>query len=372
MSRAAIVGLGMTPFGKHKDRSVEDLGVQAVEEALADSGIDRALIDTTYSSNVLGGGGVGQRVLEQTGMLGHAVVNVENACASGSTAVHLARQAVESGAADAVLVLGVEKMTGMFQGGISLDRTDRPTQLGLTMPAIYALWAQRYASVYGISTEEFAKVAVKNRAYGALNPLAMFQTEVSLEEVLASRPVADPLTLLQCCANSDGAAALVVIRDELLGSTTREPAWILGSGLASGRPIGPDTDLARSEVSRASGARAFAAAGIKPGDVDIAEIHDAFTIGEVMSTEALGLAPEGTALRQDEGAIPVNVSGGLLSKGHPVGATGVAQVVEIVRHLRGEAGARQVAGASVGIAHTVGGGVATLEAIASGAVVVGV
>jgi acetyl-CoA acetyltransferase len=371
MARAAVVGLGMTPFGKHKERSVEDLGVQAVEEALADSGIDRGLIDTTYSSNVLGGGGVGQRVLEKTGMLGHAVVNVENACASGSTAVHLARQAVESGSADAVLVLGVEKLTGMFQGGISLGRTDRPTQIGLTMPAVYALWAHRYANVYGISPDELANVAVKNRAYGARNPLAMFQKEVSVAEVLESKLIADPLTLLQCCANSDGGAALVIVREELLGSTTREPVWILGSALSSGRPVGPDTDLARSKVSRASGARAYAAAGIKPGDVDIAEIHDAFTIGEVISTEALDLAPEGTALRRDKGAVPINVSGGLLSKGHPVGATGVAQVVEIARHLRGEAGERQVSGASVGIAHTVGGGVATLEAIASGVVVLG-
>ena len=129
-------------------------------------------------------------------MLGHAVVNVENACASGSTAVHLARKPVESGSADAALVLGVEKMTGMFQGGISLGRTDRPTQIGLTMPAVYALWAHRYAEVYGISTDELAKVAVKNRAHGARNPLAMFQKEVSVAEVLESKPIADPLTLL--------------------------------------------------------------------------------------------------------------------------------------------------------------------------------
>lgn len=372
MTRVAVVGIGMTPFGKHEDLSLEELGAAAVREAVDDGGLDPGSIDAVFSSNVLGGGGAGQRILERVGLLGIPVVNVENACASGSTAVHLARQAVAAGDADAVLVIGAERMTGMFQGGISLDRSDRPTRIGLTMPAIYALWAQRYIHVNGLDARDLARVSVKNRAFGALNPLAMFRKEVTLDDVLGSRPVADPLTLLQCCANSDGAAALLVVREELLPSVSREPVWLLGSGLASGRPIGPSTDLSRSQISRESAQRAYESAGVRPGDIDLAEIHDAFTIGEVMSTEALGLAEYGRTFAAFDDLVPINVSGGLLSKGHPVGATGVAQVVELVRHLRDEAGERQVEGASLAVAHTVGGGVGTLEAIASGAVVLGV
>lgn len=356
----------MTPFGKHENRTLEDLGRAAVQEALAESGWPADRLDLVIGSNVLGGGGAGQRVLEGIGLLGQPVVNVENACASGSTAVHMARCAVEHGAADAVLVVGVEKMTGLFQGGIQLDRTDRPTLIGLTMPAIYALWAQRYCHVHQVDPVALAVITVKNRAYGALNPLALFQKEVTAEEVLQSRPVADPLTLLQCCANSDGAAAVVVLREELVESGV----VLLGSGLASGRPMGPDLDLARSRVSADAAKAAYGSAGIEPSDVDVAEIHDAFTIGEVMSTEALGLAGEGRTL-VDGARVPVNVSGGLLSKGHPVGATGVAQVVELVRQLRGEFGDRGVPGAAIAVAHTVGGGVGTLEAIASGVVVLG-
>lgn len=369
MSRAIVAGVGMTSFGKHQDRSVEDLGAWAVTEALADAGIDPAAVGAVVSANVLGGGGVGQRVLERVGLLGVPVVNVENACASGTTAVHVARHTVESGQADVVLVIGAERMTGLFQGGITLERTDRPTAIGLTMPAIYALWAQAYAERHGVPTDLLASVSVKNRAFGARNPLAMFRAEVTAEDVLASKPVADPLTLLQSCANSDGAAALVLV-SESISTSRRRPVRVLGSGLASGRPMDQATDLARLQVSGASADAAYRAAGIQPAEADLAEIHDAFTIGEVLATEALGLVDEGRALL--DRTIPVNVSGGLLSKGHPVGATGVAQVVELTRQLWGEADERQVPNARIGVAHTVGGGVATLEAIASGTVVVGV
>jgi acetyl-CoA acetyltransferase len=368
MTRALVSGVGMTPFGKHPDESVEDLGAAAVSEALEDAGVAASDIGAVVSSNVLGGGGVGQRVLERVGLLGLPVVNVENACASGSTAVHLARGMIEAGQHDTILVVGAERMTGLFQGGITLDRTDRPTRIGLTIPAVYALWAQAYMQRHGVPPELLANVTVKNRAYGANNPLAMFKAPVTAEEVLASKPVADPLTLLQSCANSDGAAALVLTR-ETDGAGPRRPVRILGSGLASGRPIDRTTDLARLEVSRASAEAAYRSAGLTPQDLDLAEIHDAFTIGEVLATEALGIAGEGRALLDD--LIPINVSGGLLSKGHPVGATGVAQIVELTKQLRGEAGNRQVEGPRTAIAHTVGGGVGTLEAIASGTIIIG-
>jgi acetyl-CoA acetyltransferase len=369
MSEVLIAGMGMTTFGKHENESLEDLGSTALLEALAEAGLEPAEIDSAVSSNVLGGGAVGQRVLERVGLLGIPVINVENACASGSTAVHLAAASIASGAADAVVVLGVERMTGLFQGGITLDRSDRPTAIGLTMPAIYALWADAYARRHGVPVEDLARISVKNRRYGAANPLAMFRAEVTAEEVLASKPVADPLTLLQCCANSDGAAALVLVGDRFR-SRFRGAARVVGTGLSSGRPVSADTDLSRLDVSRRSAAQAFRTAGLTPSAVGLAEIHDAFTIGEVLATEAIGLADAGRALRDD--LVPINVSGGLLSKGHPVGATGVAQVVELARQVTGSAGDRQIDGVRVAVAHTVGGGVGTLEAIASGTVLVSV
>ncbi|GAA5040534.1 acetyl-CoA acetyltransferase [Thermocatellispora tengchongensis] len=376
--RVAVIGTGSVPFGKHEDASLEDLGGSAARAALAEAGFEPGRIEAAFSSNVLGGGGAGQRILARAGVHGVPVVNAENACASGTTAVHLARLAVAAGVHDVVLVVGAEKMTGRFQGGITLDRTDRPTLLGLTMPAIYALNAQRYAYDHGADLDDLAEVSVKNRAAGAANPQAMFRKPVTRAEVLGSRPVADPLTLLQCCANADGAAALVLAAENAV-SSRHDPVWLLGSGLASGSPIGPATEFGTSRPSRLAARRAYAAAGVTPDAIDLAEVHDAFTIGEIMSVEALGLAGPGKALHAVAGGelslggrVPVNAGGGLLSKGHPVGATGVGQVVELVAQLRGRAGERQVGGASLALAHTVGGGVATLDAIASGVVIAGV
>ncbi|MEU0469796.1 thiolase family protein [Amycolatopsis sp. NPDC006131] len=376
--RVAVIGTGLVPFGKHEDTGLEELGITAAEAALAEAGCEPGRIGAVFSSNVLGGGGAGQRILAGVGVFGVPVVNVENACASGTTAVHLARLAIESGRHDVVLVVGAEKMTGKFQGGITLDRTDRPTLLGLTMPAIYALNAQRYAHDTGAALDDFAEVSVKNRAAGARNPHAMFRQPVTREDVLGSRPVADPLTLLQCCANADGAAALVLAAEHVVESR-HDPVWLLGSGLASGTATGPKTEFGTSRPSALAAGQAYAAAGITAADIDFAEVHDAFTIGEITSVEALGLASQGKALAavvagefSPGGRVPVNASGGLLAKGHPVGATGVGQVVELTTQLRGGAGERQVGGARIGLSHTVGGGVATLDAIASGVVIAGV
>ncbi len=375
--RVAVIGTGLVPFGKHENTSLEELGSAAAEAALAEAGIEPGRVGAVFSANVLGGGGAGQRILARIGVHGLPVVNVENACASGTTAVHLARLAIAAGQYDVVLVVGAEKMTGKFQGGITLDRTDRPTLLGLTMPAIYALNAARYAHDHGADLDDFAEVSVKNRAAGARNPHAMFRQPVTREEVLGARPIADPLTLLQCCANADGAAAVVLAAKGAV-SSQHGPVWLLGSGLASGSPTGPRTEFGTSRPSRLAAQQAYEAAGVTAGDIDFAEVHDAFTIGEITSVEGLGLTSPGKALRavldgelSHGGRVPVNVSGGLLSKGHPVGATGVGQVVELVTQLRGKAGDRQIDGASVGLAHTVGGGVATLDAIASGAVIAG-
>ncbi|MGI5132339.1 thiolase family protein [Pseudonocardia sp. CA-107938] len=376
--RVAVIGTGLVPFGKHEDTALEELGIAATEAALAEAGFGPDRIGAVWSSNVLGGGGAGQRILAGTGVFDVPVVNVENACASGTTAVHLARLAIEAGQHDVVLVVGAEKMTGRFQGGITLDRTDRPTALGLTMPAIYALNAQRYAHDTGADPDDIAEVSVKNRAAGARNPQAMFRKPVTREDVLGSRPIADPLTLLQCCANADGAAALVLVAEHVVESR-HDPVWLLGSGLASGTTTGPRTEFGTSRPSALAASRAYAAAGLAAADIDVAEVHDAFTIGEITSVEALGLASPGKALPAVMagelslgGRVPVNASGGLLAKGHPVGATGVGQVVELATQLRGVAGERQVAGARIGLSHTVGGGVATLDAIASGVVIAGV
>jgi acetyl-CoA acetyltransferase len=367
-----IAGVGMTAFGKHEDRTLESLGAEAVRAALADAGIDGDRLDAAYVGNVLGGGQAGSRVLVLEGITGIPILNVEAACATGSAALREAMHAIQLGVADVVLVLGVEKLTGLFQGGIDLGRTDRESALGLTVPATYALTASRHMAQHGTTAEQLAAVTVKNRRHGSRNPRAMFIDTPGIDDVLGSPAIADPLTLLQCCPNADGAAAAVLTATGAVKRRSRRAVRVLASELVSGTSSRRQVDITRGDVSRRAAARAYAAAHIGPEDIDVAEVHDPFSIGEVVSTEALGLCPRGqggdfaaSGASALGGRLPVNPSGGLLSKGHPLGATGVAQVAELTWQLRGEAGGRQVHAPRYGLAHTVGGGVAALDAVAS-------
>jgi acetyl-CoA acetyltransferase len=368
MREVSVIGAGMIRFGKYPDKSLGDLAAPAVKEALADAGIPRKEIEAAYCGTVFGGMLSGQRILRQFGMTGIPVYNVENACSSGSSAFREAWLAIAAGVIDTALVMGVEKLTKFGGGTLPLEQEDWEVSHGMVMPALYGMRARRYMHDYGVTEAQLAKVAVKSHDHGALNPLAQIQKRFTLDEVMQSRPVADPFTLLHCCPTGDGAAALVLCASEKAAKYTGTPVRVLASELNSGKYVTGFRDMTTPEITVRGAKEAYEMAGVGPEDVNVAEVHDAFTIAEVLYYEAFGFARPGEGIRLlEEGAtsvggrIPVNPSGGLLSKGHPLGATGAAQIVEIVWQLRGLCGARQVEGARVGLTHATGGGISGLD-----------
>nr|ACL11821.1 putative thiolase [Mycolicibacterium brisbanense] len=368
MREVVIVGADMTPFAKHRDTTLAALGARAALGALRDAGADRAQIDAVYCGNVLGGMMVGQRTILPLGMGGMPVINVENACSSSASALHEAYRAVGNGVYDTVLVIGSEKLTALGGGPLPLPEEDHEVANGQIMPAVYAMRARRYMHEFGLKAEDLAAVAVKARRHGARNPYAQMRKETTVEEVLSSRPVALPLTLFQACPNGDGAAALVVTAREHADRFNNTPVAIRASVLHSGTPTAGFRDMTMPEISQHGAADAYRQAGVGPDDIDVVELHDAFTIAELIYYEALGFAERGGAAQLLHsgattfgGSTVVNPSGGLLAKGHPIGATGAAQAVEIVWHLRGQAGARQVTGARWGMTHATGGGMSMVD-----------
>jgi benzoylsuccinyl-CoA thiolase BbsB subunit len=367
LAPAFIVGAGMVPFGKHTETTLSVLGARAAVAALEDAGLPEDRIEAAYVGSQWGGSMVGQRILKQTTMLGVPVVNVENACSSGSTALRLARIAVGAGVHDVVIVIGADKLSTQA-GPLPRHPEDFDGSLGLSPPALYAMRAQRYLVDYDATPEDLAAVCVKNRRHAIDNPYAQFRKATSIEEVLASRMVANPLTLLQCCARADGAAAVVVASEAVARRSARAPVRIVASELCSGRYEPGFRDMTMPEITQRCAAKVYDTAKIAPTDIDLAEVHDAFSIAELLYYEALGFCGrgEGARLIRDGatalgGRIPVNVSGGLIAKGHPPGATGIAQVFEAVTQLRGEAGTRQVANAKTALTHCTGGGVSGLD-----------
>jgi acetyl-CoA acetyltransferase len=361
MREVFVVGSGMVPFGRYPNLLLEDFAGKAVLEAVADSGVNRKQIDMAVFSSSNGGRVAGQRVLRELSLTGMPIVNVENACAGGGTSLHVGWMAVASGLHDVVLVVGMEKME---KGLIPPNPGEYEAFLGKTLPAKYALRASKHMQRYGLTKEQLAMVSVKNHRAGALNPYAHYQEEVTLDQVLQSRPVAEPLTLLQCCPTTDGAAALIIVSAEVARQLEVKPVRIAASILKSGIYRNPAKGQSASDddLAERAGAAAYEMAGMAPSDVNVAEVHDAFTIGEILAYENLGFCPRGEGGRLVEdgvtslgGRLPVNPSGGRLSLGHPLGATGVAQVVELSRQLQGRSGARQVAGAKTALAHVQGG-----------------
>jgi acetyl-CoA acetyltransferase len=368
MKGVSVIGVGMIPFGKYPDTNIADLGWPAVKAAIKDANIEPKRIQAVYSGTARGGAMVGQRIMGRIGLAGIPIVNVENACSSSSGALAQAVIAIESGAYDVALVIGVEKLTKFGSGTLPLDEDDWEVRLGLSMPALYAMRAQRYMHDYGVKSEQIAGISVKNRKNGTLNPDAQMRKEVTIAEVLASRMIADPFTLLQCCPTGDGAAAIILASHKVARQFRRDPIQVRGSHLTSGKFMAGFRDMTSPEITVRGAKEIFEESGLGPEDIDVAEVHDAFSIAELLYYEAFGFCPrgEGTALLESGatkigGRIPVNPSGGLLAKGHPVGATGAAQVVEIVRQLRGEAGPRQVEGAKVGLTHATGGGISGFD-----------
>ncbi|MBR0567509.1 thiolase family protein [Azoarcus sp. L1K30] len=360
-----IAGIGSTAFGRQPDVSLLELAAEAGRRALADAGIKPADVGIGFFANALAGKlfgdlTIGQNVFAALGMSRLPIANVENACTSGSTAFYLACLAVRAGEVDCAMVIGAEKMCVPQLGLLSSGDSELDTLLGLVTPASFAMRARRHMAEFGTTVEQLAQVSVKNRSHGVLNALAQFRSEVSLGEVLASPMIADPLTRFQSCPIADGASALIVC-SESMARRLGARITVRAATLSTGNYDNPQ-DMVRWRTDREGVEKAYEIAGVGPADLDVIECHDAFTIAEILHYEALGLCPVGeggrlvaegvTALG---GSKPVNVSGGLLARGHPVGATGVEQIVELTRQLRGNAGARQVHGARLGLAHCMGG-----------------
>ncbi|MBM3485118.1 MAG: thiolase family protein [Alphaproteobacteria bacterium] len=369
MREVSVVGVGMVPFGKYRDKTLADIAWPAVKHAIQDAGVQKKDIEVAYCGTALGGMMSGQRILKSVGITGLPIVNVENACSSSSSAFRQAWIGVASGIYDVALVIGVEKLTKFGGGTLPLEKEDFEVTHGLVMPALYGMRAQRYMHDFGLAPDTLAKVAVKARAHGALNEDAQFRKPVTVEEVMAARAVAEPFTLLHCCPSGDGAAAAVICPTEMAARfTSKAPIRVLASEVNSGRYMTGFRDMTTPEITVRGAHEAYEIAGVGPEDLDVLEVHDAFTIAEILYYEALGLCARGDAARLIEdgdtslgGRIPVNPSGGLLAKGHPIGATGVAQIVEVVRQLRGECRNRQVEGAKVALTHCTGGGISGFD-----------
>ena len=367
MTDAYIVGVDMIKFGRFPDKTVPQLGAEAALMALDDCGLQIQDMEALYCGNLgQASAMVGQRVLQEIGQTGIPVVNVSNACATGATAFREAWASVKAGLYDCVLAVGVEQMGKGLLGGAG-GKTGIPKEglLGSgTMPAVFAEAGMEHARKHGTTFEQFAKVSVKNHHHSTLNPKAMYQIETPLEEVMNAEMISYPNTKLMCSVNVDGSAAAVICSESkakelgLMKRAIKVRASVLTSDPWQERDlVMPDVNSCTRKAAKA----AYEMAGIRPEDVDLVELHDCFATAEILHYENLGLCGDGEAGKLIDdgdvalgGRIPVNVSGGLLSKGHPLGATGIANIYEVSTHLRGEAGARQVEGAKIGLTHVIG------------------
>jgi benzoylsuccinyl-CoA thiolase BbsB subunit len=373
LRRVAVIGVGMSKFGKQSEKGLVELGTEACLAAIKDCGIVPRDIDGVYSANAFGDTGcLGQQIAMQVGIVSREMARVENACAGGTTAVREVFYAIGTGRWDIGLAVGVDSMTTCMPKG-PITAKDIDGDLGLSMPAYGAMQMQRYMHKYGATVEQFAQVSVKNHINGSLNPFAMYQKVFTLEEVLNSRMVAEPLTQYMVSPVSDGAAAAILCAEDKVNQYTTKPVWLVGSSLISGDYTLFAKDMDISTMGEQASAEAYEMAGIGPEDIDVVELHDAFAANEIPNIEDLGICRrgEGARLLQEghfdlNGKVPVNPSGGLLSQGHPLSASGVRQIAELTWHLRDQAGQRQVKGAKVGLAHMEGGVVSGLQGGACG------
>ena len=376
MREVAIIGVGSTVFGKFPERIPYELGAEAAWAAVQDAGITPKDLQFAYCANLYGGMVIGQAVLGEIGVTDIEQTNVQNACAGGATALRRAWWDIASGLYNVGIVIGVESITTSPIAGklIPPAKGDISGELGMNMVARFALSQRRYMDVSNVSLEQIAKVSVKNHHHGCLNPYSQYKKELTIEEIINSRPICEPITLLQCCPSTDGAAAAVLVSFDLAKKYSNKPVMIAASVLKSGDYSFRWEDMTFSDMTYKCANEAYEMAGLGPKDVDVCELHDAFAVNELQHYVELGFCKRGEEARLIEdgitelgGKLPVNTSGGLLSKGHPISASGIAQVAELVWQLRGQAGKRQVADAKVGLAHVAGGEVAGLE---SGAVAV--
>lgn len=373
--KVGIIGIGITKFGERWSESLRDLLLDAQLRALNDSKIAPEQIDALFTGNMIAGLASGQlhvgAMAAENLNLNKPSIRVEGACASGSIALRQGIQAIESGSANIVMVNGVEKMNDISTEQVTtalMGAGDEELEgfTGLTFPGLYALLANAYMKEYELKRDVLAEVSVKNHFHGARNSYAQFQNELTIDDVINSTMVADPLTLMDCSPITDGAASIIIANEQVAKKMGSE-VYITGSGLATDTlSLARRKSLLEIKAGRLAAEQAYAQAKISAKDVSFAEVHDCFSIAEIYAVEALGFAKQGTGgelykTKQTyfDGKKPVNTSGGLKACGHPVGATGIKQAIEATMQLRGEAGKRQVKGATIGVTHNVGGSGAT-------------
>ncbi len=377
MRNVSIIGVGMTKFGEAWEKGFRDLiaeaGIKAIEDAkLQGDEIQAGYVGSMASGSLIGQEHLGALIADQMGLTPIPITRVEGACASGGLALRQGFMAIASGMYDIVVVGGVEKMTDLDTAQVSTilggaGDQEWETFLGSTFPSLYAMMARRYMYKYGATEEMLAAVAVKNHEHGLMNPYAQFHKKITIEDVLNSKKVADPLKIFDCSPITDGAAAVVLASSDIAESYTKKPINIIASAQATDTLALHDReDITRIKSAEIAAKKAYKQAGITPKDVDLAEVHDCFTIAEIMAIEDLGFFERGEGAKASlegrtkiGGDIAINTSGGLKAAGHPVGATGIKQAVEITWQLRGEAGERQVKNANIGLSHNVGGSGAT-------------
>ena len=368
MREVAVVGVGMCSFQRRDNEEYWEFAPEAVINALKDADMEFKQIQAAFCGSVYQGTGAGHRVLSQTGRTGIPIVNVENACSSGASAFRLCYQSIATGLYDICLAVGFEKMPRGFISSTAFPESER--WMGFNVqPANYALWVRRAMEDYGYTREQFAKVTVKNRKNAILNPYAFgyARKEVTVEEVLNSRMISDPLTFFMCCPVSDGAAAAILVSKDMVKS--KKPVTVAASVLRSAMYGGFDLEgggspiIKNQDIFEASALEAYNLAGIGPEDIDVAELYDPFSPGEVIDLPYFQFCDYGEGGRLiDEGEtsiggrLPVNTGGGLMGRGHPLGATSLAQIHDVVLQLRGQAGPRQVEKARVALTHSVGAG----------------
>lgn len=365
----------MVRFGKYLDKTPKDLGRTVCWEAIRNAGINPREIDAGYMGNAAGGAltsqtmVLGQVVFREVGITGVPILNLENACASGSAGIFQAWRDIRAGYCDTAIVAGVEKLfAGDTQRTMAAlagaGDSELEMSVGVNFPAHWALRATKRMELFGTTREHFAKITIKNHKNGCYNPRSQYQKECTMEEVLNARMIATPMSQLECSPIGDGAAAVILCEASKAKRYTNKPILIAGCGMSSGAYL-ETRDITFNDIEQRAAVKAFEASGIGPKEISFAEVHDCFTIAEMMRVEGMGLCEHGeydSLLDKGEveinGRLPINPSGGLLAKGHPVAATGVAQICELFWQMRGEAGQRQVANTKVGLAHCSGGGIA--------------
>lgn len=376
MRNVVVLGIGQSRFGKFKDLTATELGTEAALAAIADAGIDPRELQVAYGARAVDGSTTVQDILKNVGVTQIEMNNIENACGSGISAVNLLWRDIANGVYDVGIAIGTEAMTTSSLAGklLGANKDDINGQVGMTMPGYFALMARRFMDATGATAEDLAYPSWKNHKNGCLNPYAMYKKEFTIEQIVNSRMISDPITLYECCPTTDGAAAVIYCTEEFARKYTSKLVKVAASKLVSSCYEDPNADITGFAMPKKLAKAVYEMAGIGPEDVDCVELHDAFSPEEIWAYSDLGLCREEDVLSfmragsaEIGGRCAVNASGGLLSLGHPLGASGVRVVCEIALQLRGQAGAHQVPGAKVGLAQMMGGFLSGVQApIAAG------